>query len=228
MVLTGASLLAPLTLLVQDVAGVAVDGVAIAACSATLSLLVVLRMAGLVQQVQAQARALAAAARTDPLTGAANRRAWDETVAAATSRGGPVFVVLLDIDHFKAYNDRHGHLGGDALLRAAVTAWRGELRATDLLARYGGEEFGVLLTGCDLADAAATADRLRGALPAGVTCSTGVAAHRPHETPSQLVGRADAALYAAKAGGRDRTVVAGNGVADGSLDAGPAVAHAGA
>jgi diguanylate cyclase (GGDEF)-like protein len=227
-VLTGASLLAPLTLLVQDVAGVTVDGVAIAACSATLSLLVVLRMAGLVQQVQAQARALAATARTDPLTGAANRRAWDETVEAATSRGGPVFVVLLDIDHFKAYNDRHGHLGGDALLRAAVTAWRAELRATDLLARYGGEEFGVLLTGCDLSDAAATADRLRGALPAGVTCSTGVAAHHPHETPSELVGRADAALYAAKAGGRDRTVVAGHGMPDASRTTAPAGAHAGA
>jgi diguanylate cyclase (GGDEF)-like protein len=138
-----------------------------------------------------------------------------------------VFAVLLDIDHFKAYNDRHGHLGGDALLRAAVTAWRGELRATDLLARYGGEEFGVLLTGCDLADAAATADRLRGALPAGVTCSAGVAALHPSETPSELVGRADAALYAAKAGGRNRTVVAGHEVADASPDPAPAAVPAG-
>ncbi len=207
-VLTGASLLAPLTLAVQDLSGGDVDGVAIAVCSAVLSLLVVLRMAGLVRQVQTQARALAAAARTDALTGAANRRAWDETLDAVASRGDRVFVVLLDLDHFKAYNDVHGHLGGDALLRSAVTAWRAELRATDLLARYGGEEFGVLLTDCDLADAAATADRLRAALPAGVTCSTGVAGRHPHETPAQLVGRADAALYAAKAAGRDRTVVA--------------------
>jgi diguanylate cyclase (GGDEF)-like protein len=207
-VLTAASLLAPLTLAVQDLTGAVVDGMAIAACSATLTLLVVLRMAGLVRQVQSQARALAEVARTDALTGAANRRAWDETLAAATSRGGAVFVVLLDLDHFKAYNDAHGHLGGDALLRSAAAAWRAELRATDLLARYGGEEFGVLLTGCDLPDAVGTADRLRAALPEGVTCSTGVAAWSPHETPAELVGRADAALYAAKAAGRDRTVVA--------------------
>ena len=207
-VLTAASLLAPLTLAVQDLTGAVVDGVAIAVCSATLTLLVVLRMAGLVRQVQRQARALAETARTDALTGVANRRAWDETLAAATSRGGAVFVVMLDLDHFKAYNDLHGHLGGDALLRSAAAAWRAELRATDLLARYGGEEFGVLLTGCDLSDAVATADRLRAALPGGVTCSTGVAALHPHETPAQLLGRADAALYAAKAAGRDRTVVA--------------------
>ncbi len=222
-VLTGASLLAPLTLAVQDLGGVPVDGVAIAACSAVLSLLVVLRMAGLVRQVQTQASALAAAARTDALTGAANRRAWDETLAAATSRGGAVFVVLLDLDHFKAYNDLHGHLGGDALLRSAVTAWRGELRATDLLARYGGEEFGVLLTGCDLSDAVATADRLRGALPPGVTCSAGVARWEPQETPAQLVGRADAALYGAKAAGRDRTVVAGPATATTAAAASAAV-----
>ncbi|SFO38763.1 diguanylate cyclase (GGDEF) domain-containing protein [Geodermatophilus obscurus] len=208
-VLTAASLLAPLTLAVQDLTGAVVDGVAIAACSAVLTLLVVLRMSGLVRQVQTQARALAEAARTDALTGAANRRAWDETLAATTSRGGAVFVVMLDLDHFKAYNDRHGHLGGDALLRSAAAAWRAELRATDLLARYGGEEFGVLLTGCDLRDAVATADRLRAAMPDGVTCSTGVAAWHPRETPAQLLGRADAALYAAKAAGRDRTVVAG-------------------
>ena len=218
--LTAASLLAPLTLAVQDLTGAVVDGVAIALCSATLTLLVVLRMAGLVRQVQSQARALAETARTDALTGVANRRAWDETLAAATSRGGAVFVVMLDLDHFKAYNDVHGHLGGDALLRAAAAAWRAELRATDLLARYGGEEFGVLLTGCDLSDAVATADRLRAALPGGVTCSTGVAALSPHETPAQLLGRADAALYAAKAAGRDRTVVA-------ELPAGtPALPHA--
>ncbi|MBI4942276.1 MAG: GGDEF domain-containing protein [Actinobacteria bacterium] len=119
-------------------------------------------------------RQLAADAESDPLTGAANRRAWDVALPRAvfTSRatGAPVSVIMLDFDHFKTYNDTHGHPAGDTLLRQTVAAWRQVLRPGDTLARYGGEEFAVLLPGHDLDKAARTADALRQLLPAGQTC----------------------------------------------------------
>jgi diguanylate cyclase (GGDEF)-like protein len=116
-------------------------------------------------------------------------------------------VALLDLDHFKAYNDRHGHQAGDRLLKAAAAAWQSRLRKTDLLARYGGEEFAVLLPDCGLDNAMEIAERLRTAQPEG-TCSIGVAAWDGHEAAAQLVARADRALYAAKEGGRNRCCAA--------------------
>jgi diguanylate cyclase (GGDEF)-like protein len=161
----------------------------------------------LLVQVGALYREVERLARTDGLTGVANRRAWDDELPRELARsarsGKRPCVALLDLDHFKAYNDRHGHQAGDRLLKAAAAAWQGKLRKTDLLARYGGEEFAVLLPDCHLADAMEIAERLRTAQPE-VTCSLGVAAWDGREDAARLVARADRALYAAKAGGRNR------------------------
>lgn len=157
-------------------------------------------------------RQLATDAESDPLTGAANRRAWDVALPRAvyTSRatGAPVSMIMLDIDHFKTYNDTHGHPAGDTLLRQTVAAWRQVLRPGDTLARYGGEEFAVLLPGHDLDKATRTADALRQLLPAGQTCSAGVAQLAGTEDAAALLTRADQALYRAKHDGRDRTLAA--------------------
>ncbi len=155
---------------------------------------------------------LEALTRTDALTGAANRRSLEETMvrelASAERHGRPVSVIMLDLDHFKAFNDSHGHQAGDRLLMAVTTAWRAELRPSDTLARYGGEEFLVVLPDCDLPTTLRVATRLRAAIPSAQTASAGIAAWDGTESSSELIGRADAALYAAKNAGRDRAVVA--------------------
>jgi diguanylate cyclase (GGDEF)-like protein len=149
--------------------------------------------------------------RTDDLTGLPNRRAWDELLthelSVAERQGEDVSVAMLDLDFFKKYNDEHGHLAGDRLLRAAAAAWQVTLRTTDVLARWGGEEFALMLPGCDGAGAAALIERLRGTLPDGVTFSAGVATSDGRTAPRALVDAADQALYTAKASGRDRVVV---------------------
>jgi diguanylate cyclase (GGDEF)-like protein/PAS domain S-box-containing protein len=156
-------------------------------------------------------------ARTDDLTGLPNRRAWYEELPRELARGRryqhPVCVAMLDLDHFKEYNDRLGHLAGDRLLKEAAGAWRSALRETDRLARYGGEEFSVVLPDCGLDDALTLVERLRGVTPEGETCSAGVARWDGREAPEGLVQRADGALYEAKRRGRDRLVVARAGPA---------------
>jgi diguanylate cyclase (GGDEF)-like protein len=151
-------------------------------------------------------------ARTDELTGLPNRRTADEELGRFLARsrraGQPLSVAMIDLDHFKAYNDRHGHGGGDRLLQEVAKAWSDTLRTGDLLARYGGEEFVAVFPDCALDDAGAAAERLRAALPETVTCSIGVALWNRGESAHELLSRADAALYKAKAGGRDRVVVA--------------------
>jgi diguanylate cyclase (GGDEF)-like protein len=112
-------------------------------------------------------------------------------------------VALLDLDHFKQYNDRHGHQAGDRFLKEAAAAWQAVVRRTDMMARYGGEEFAVLLPDCQLGDALEIAERLRTAQPEG-TCSLGVAQWDGREDVAALVARADRALHAAKDAGRDR------------------------
>jgi diguanylate cyclase (GGDEF)-like protein len=129
-------------------------------------------------------------------------------VARAARSSQPLCVAILDLDHFKRYNDTHGHQGGDRLLKEAAAAWRASIRVTDLLARYGGEEFALLAPACGLDDARVLADRLRAVVPGGATVSIGVAAWDGQETAEELVARADSALYAAKEGGRDRYVIA--------------------
>jgi diguanylate cyclase (GGDEF)-like protein len=120
---------------------------------------------------------LDAQARTDQLTGLANRRTWDHELPRELARsrrtGEPLSLALLDLDRFKAYNDTHGHPAGDRLLRGAAAAWGERLRTTDVLARYGGEEFAVLLPACDAASAEHVAEKLREAVPGAETCSIG-------------------------------------------------------
>ncbi|WP_051221859.1 diguanylate cyclase [Conexibacter woesei] len=155
---------------------------------------------------------LDALARTDQLTGLANRRTWDDELprelARARRNGEPLSVAILDLDRFKSYNDTYGHPAGDRLLRGAAAAWTERLRTTDLLARYGGEEFAVLLPGCDTAAAAQVVEHLRAAVPDDETCSIGLATWDGDESCDTLVARADTALYRAKDGGRNRVVAA--------------------
>jgi diguanylate cyclase (GGDEF)-like protein len=148
-------------------------------------------------------------ARTDPLTGVPNRRVWEEELPRELERarrmGTALCVAMIDLDHFKAYNDRFGHQAGDLVLKEAASAWRAEVRSTDLLARYGGEEFVLLLPACAPDDAVEIIERLRQVTPL-VTCSIGMASWDFQESPQGLVERADQALYAAKAEGRNRYV----------------------
>ena len=164
-------------------------------------------MLWLLAQVGALYREVGRLARTDSLTGVPNRRAWDEELprelARAARSGQPVCVALLDLDHFKQYNDRHGHQAGDRFLKEAAAAWQAVVRKTDTVTRYGGEEFAILLPDCHLDHAMEIAERLRTAQPEG-TCSLGVAQWDGREDVAALVARADRALYAAKDAGRDR------------------------
>jgi diguanylate cyclase (GGDEF)-like protein len=157
-------------------------------------------------------RRLAVDARADVLTNTANRRAWDEELPSALRRaerlGHPLSVVHIDLDHFKAYNDSHGHPAGDAALREVSARWRGQIRDIDLLARIGGEEFGLLLPGCDAEAALEIVDRLRADMPEGLTASAGVVAWAIPLTAEQFVAEADRALYRAKREGRDRACLA--------------------
>jgi diguanylate cyclase (GGDEF)-like protein len=155
---------------------------------------------------------LARQADTDQLTGLPNRRRWDREIDRALQQaaitGQPLCVAIIDIDHFKAFNDSFGHVAGDRLLRAAAREWHGHLRSDDLIARYGGEEFTVLLSGCTEVVARSMADRLRTVRPYDQTSSVGIARWDGSETAAMLLRRADKALYAAKAAGRDRIVCA--------------------
>ncbi len=160
----------------------------------------------------------------DPLTELPNRRAFEERLADETRRygryGHPIAVVMLDIDHFKKINDSYGHDAGDEVLATLGRILQGALRETDLPARLGGEEFVAILPETTLAAAADTAERLRARIEAtpvswhgetiAVTASFGVAAAPDCVAePSALLETADAALYAAKSGGRNRVATAG-------------------
>jgi diguanylate cyclase (GGDEF)-like protein len=151
-------------------------------------------------------------ARTDDLTGLANRRAWDEQLRRELSRAKrdstPLSVAMLDLDHFKRYNDRFGHQAGDRLLKETTAGWEALIRDTDLLARYGGEEFAVALPGAGMEDALALLERLRLSTPKNEKISAGVVCWDGTEDEAELIARADRALYAAKRAGRDRVVTA--------------------
>jgi diguanylate cyclase len=151
-------------------------------------------------------------ARTDDLTGLPNRRAWDEELPREVLRSRretlPLCVAMIDLDHFKEYNDEHGHQAGDRLLKQAAAAWGVELRGTDFLARYGGEEFALALPACPPDEAIAVVERLRAATPQGETASAGIACWNGAESAAALVGRADAALYEAKRQGRNLSLLA--------------------
>lgn len=171
-------------------------------------------------------RFLLAETQTDGLTGVANRRCFDVTFAKtwreACESGAEIGLIIIDIDHFKAFNDHYGHQGGDDCLRQVATRASQEVRVGDLFARYGGEEFAVVLPGAPLAAAIASAERIRAAVRelglahqgagerAVVTVSLGVAvmSPRPGDDPRQLIEAADAHLYAAKRAGRNRVSAA--------------------
>jgi diguanylate cyclase (GGDEF)-like protein len=163
-----------------------------------------------VEEVRRQAGHLRSLARSDGLTGVANRRAWDEELVRAVRAAGPhspLALALLDVDDFKLHNDRGGHQAGDRLLREVTAAWSALLRKTDILARIGGDEFAVLLRDCSADAARDVMERLRVSTPEGVTSSVGLASWEEGEPAQALWARADAALYRAKASGRDRVEV---------------------
>ena len=154
----------------------------------------------------------------DGLTGLANRRQADESLATELARaerlGGPVGLILADVDDFKAVNDVHGHPTGDVVLRDLAETFRETVREIDTAARWGGEEFAVILPGTDLEGSAQVAERIRVALAErmivsadgvllSVTASFGVAATTAPSTPEQLIVAADGALYRAKRAGKD-------------------------
>jgi diguanylate cyclase (GGDEF)-like protein len=163
---------------------------------------------------------------TDPLTGLANRRQLDVSLHDEAERaqrmGAPLSLLMVDIDHFKQYNDRYGHHEGDRCLQRVATQFHRNVRDTDLAARYGGEEFVIVMPNTDPASARQAAERIRLAVTAlaepstttdrRVTVSIGVATLQPAEPldrdevaqPDHLVERADAALYRAKRTGRNR------------------------
>ena len=148
--------------------------------------------------------ALAGMATTDPLTGLPNRRAWDERLSRAVEENQAVTIAMLDLDHFKDFNDANGHPSGDRLLKGTSAAWRDVLRAGDLVARLGGEEFGLLLFDCELDAAITVTERLRELVTHGQTCSVGLAVRHPGEGVDAVMTRVDRALYDAKSAGRDR------------------------
>jgi diguanylate cyclase (GGDEF)-like protein len=159
---------------------------------------------------------LQAESSTDQKTGLLNFTSWRETTVHSLVRTArlrqPVALMLIDLDHFKRINDTHGHLMGDQVLAAVANCLRTDLREYDAVGRFGGEEFVVFLDNADLYAAVAAANRLRASISAvvidgtdRVTASIGIA-HSSKSSASleALLERADAALYEAKAGGRDQ------------------------
>jgi diguanylate cyclase (GGDEF)-like protein len=146
---------------------------------------------------------------TDPLTSLPNRRAFtkrlDEEIARARREQTPLVLLGLDLDHFKNYNDKHGHLAGDALLREIAVNWQPLLRGSDMLARVGGEEFSVIMPNCKADDIPQLISRLRAAMPQGQTFSAGIARLSDQDDAQTLMARADLGLYSAKRSGRNRT-----------------------
>jgi diguanylate cyclase len=172
------------------------------------------------QKIRAQANEIHSQqteAHSDALTGLANRRAYDQHIAECVSglrdEGRPFCLLLLDIDNFKQFNDCHGHLAGDAVLRAVGRMLSGLKRAGDWVCRYGGEEFAVIMPGTTAMTATSAAERFRGAiggmnvnyegLKLQVTASVGVTQGETGESEAQVFRRADAAVYASKKAGRN-------------------------
>lgn len=151
-------------------------------------------------------------AHRDGLTALPNRRAWDELIEheinLARRSGHPLSVAVMDLDRFKLYNDEFGHLAGDDLLRDAAAAWSHALRSPDVLARWGGEEFVVALPNTEMDEALRAIERLQKATPGEQTFSAGVAVLTATDTADTVVAAADAAMYQAKASGRNRVLAA--------------------
>lgn len=162
-------------------------------------------------------------ARTDGLTGLANRKHFDFAIrtaaAQALEQGAAVCLIMADVDHFKAFNDEHGHVVGDHVLRLVASIIKANVKGRDLAARYGGEEFAVILPATQLRDAVTLANQLCRAIAGRqvqlkqsgqalgrVTMSFGVADHVASQSVNDWIDRADEALYEAKRSGRNRVV----------------------
>lgn len=159
----------------------------------------------------------------DPLTSLGTRKHFDQSIeraiAVAEAEGTPLSLLFADIDHFKSFNDRYGHLTGDHVLQLAALAVRQNIRDEDLGCRYGGEEFAIILPGAGTSEACIVGERIREAVMskdlikrstgenvASVTVSIGIATRAPGDTIQSLIERADAGLYSAKRAGRNCVV----------------------
>jgi diguanylate cyclase len=176
-----------------------------------------------INSLQESLEAIRAESMTDPLTGLGNRkyfdRAFEDAVALAISEGGPLSLLMFDIDHFKSFNDNYGHLTGDQVLRLVAMSLKQTIKGQDITARYGGEEFAVVLPNTGIHQAVTVADHIRravmakelkkkstGELLGRVTISVGVSILRSGDTTDSLIERADACLYTAKRNGRNRVI----------------------
>ena len=176
-----------------------------------------------IQELQRDLDDVRREATLDPLTKIFNRKYFDDGLlrafAEAKNGGAPLSLVLIDIDHFKHFNDTWGHQTGDQVLRLVAMTLKSNIKGKDIAARYGGEEFAAVLPETDLEGALILADNIRKAVQAKellkrstneklgrITASFGVATYRPSDTPSSLIERADRCLYAAKHAGRNKVV----------------------
>ena len=176
-----------------------------------------------ISNLQQNLEAIRAESLTDPLTGLGNRkyfdRAIDAAVAHATAEGETLSLLMLDIDHFKSFNDNYGHLTGDQVLRLVGISLKQTIKGRDATARYGGEEFAVVLPDTNLRQAITVAEHVRRAVMARelkkkstgeilgrITVSVGVSMLRPGDDKLSLIDRADGCLYAAKRNGRNRVI----------------------
>ena len=210
--LTLTTLIGPALLVMQSLRGHVTDALAIALGCTALFLLVVTRMSQLLTELDVQTQKVRELAVTDELTGLPNRRSWNtelpRTIERVRRTGDPLSMAIIDLDHFKRFNDAYGHPAGDRLLKEASAAWQEQLRTVDHLARYGGEEFVVLLPAATATQAHEIIDRMRLATPLGQSFSGGIATWNGIETSDELTARADAALYEAKNAGRNRVTEA--------------------
>jgi diguanylate cyclase len=173
--------------------------------------------------LQQSLEAIRAESLTDPLTGLGNRKYFDRTIGTAVQNalatGEPLSLLLIDIDHFKSFNDSYGHLTGDQVLRLVGLSLKQTIKGQDITARYGGEEFAVVLPSTALRQALTVADHIRRAVMAKelkkkstgeilgrVTISVGVSMLKAGDDTDALIERADACLYAAKRNGRNRVI----------------------
>jgi diguanylate cyclase len=176
-----------------------------------------------ISQLQVNLETVRTESLTDPMTGLANRKYFDESldkaIVDATTGGEPLSLLMVDIDHFKTFNDTYGHLTGDQVLRLVASSLKQNVKGQDVAARYGGEEFAVVLPATLLRSALTVADHIRraamskelmkrstGQYLGRITVSVGVATLHMGDTAQTLIERADACLYAAKRNGRNRVI----------------------
>jgi len=176
-----------------------------------------------IEQLQQNLEVVRTESLTDPLTTLANRKFFDtelaKAIAEAKQSGEPLSLLMSDVDHFKAFNDKFGHVTGDQVLRLVAISVKQNIKGQDIAARYGGEEFAIVLPKTALRSAVTVADQIRRAVMTKeltkkssgerlgrVTVSVGVAVLRPEDTQQSLIERADSCLYAAKRSGRNRVI----------------------